>query len=291
MMAARPQEGLNATLFPMTSIEIWDGAAEGWERHADFVDEQTAAATRRMLALAQIGTGDSVLDLTCGPGGAGIAAAELVGNDGSVVLSDGSARMLAIAARRASSRSNVSTAIVDLAAIDLPSRSFDAAICRHGLMFVEDPAAAIRSVFEILRPGGRLVVATWDRREANPWIGLILDAVSEQFGAPFPPPGVPGPFSIDDPAQLADLFADAAFEDVHVEAIPTPMRSPSLDAWWERVPQLAGPLALALSAMEPKIRDAIRDRALTAGAELARDTADGVELDGSILVGSGRRPG
>ena len=50
----------------------------------------------------------------------------------------------------------------------------------------------------VLRAGGRYATMTWDRRELNPWLGLVLDAVSEQFGVPFPPPTVRGPFSLED---------------------------------------------------------------------------------------------
>ncbi len=69
----------------------------------------------------------------------------------------------------------------------------------------------------------------------------------------------------------------------------TPMREPSLDVWWERVPELAGPLAVALAGMEADVRDAIRRRALEAGAAAARTTGEGIELDAAVLVGSGRR--
>ena len=57
-------------------------------------------------------------------------------------------------------------------------------------MFVDEPADAVREARRVLRPGGRYVAMTWDAREANPWLGLILDAVGEQFGVPFPPPGI-----------------------------------------------------------------------------------------------------
>ena len=268
---------------------MWDNAAAAWDEHADFVDRHTAAATERMLALAQIGPGAAVLDLACGPGGAGIAAVALVGDGGSVVLSDGAPQMVAIALRRAAGHSNVSTAVVDLAAIDLPEKSFDAAICRHGLMFLDDPEAAISSVARILRPGGHFAAATWDRREANPWLGIVLDSVGEQFGIEFPPPGVRGPFSLDDADGLAALFTAGGLEEVHVETVATPMPAASLSEWWERVPGLAGPLAQALAGMEPDVRDAIRDRALAAGAASARETAEGVEFGCSVLVAAGRR--
>jgi hypothetical protein len=70
---------------------------------------------------------------------------------------------------------------------------------------------------------------TWARREANPWLGLVLDAVSAQFGVPFPPPNVRGPFSLDTPDMLMSFLRDGGLEDVTVEAISTPMHAASLE--------------------------------------------------------------
>jgi SAM-dependent methyltransferase len=84
--------------------------------------------------------------------------------------------------------------------------SFDAVICRHGLMFVEDPVTAVAEAARVLRPGGGYAAMTWDRRELNPWLGLVLDAVGDQFGVPFPPPDVRGPFSLDDVDELTSLL-------------------------------------------------------------------------------------
>jgi hypothetical protein len=130
---------------------------------------------------------------------------------------------------------------------------------------------------------------TWDSRSANPWLGLVLDAVGEQFGVPFPPPGIAGPFSLSDPDDLTAAFANGGLEDVHVTSVATPMPAASLAAWWERVPQLAGPLATALEAMEPEVREAIRQRAVTAAEAACRPAGDGIVLDGSVLIASGRR--
>jgi hypothetical protein len=142
----------------------------------------------------------------------------------------------------------------------------------------------------VLRPGGRYAAMTWDRREANPWLGLVLDAVGEQFGVPFPPPNIAGPFSLGDSVTLTGVFEAGGLEDVQVTSLATPMPAASLEAWWERVPQLAGPLATALAAMEPEVRDAIRRRAMDAAGAVARPTPDGIVLDGSVLIASGRRP-
>src|SRR4051794_7656593 len=249
-----------------TVSEMWNSVAPAWERNAAFVDEHLSEATGALLDAAAVAEGASVLDVATGPGGAGLAAAERAGPSGRVLLADDASDMVAVAARRADGHAAVSAAVFDQSAIDAADATFDAVISRHGLMFAEEPAAAVREAARVLRPGGRYAAIVWDRREANPWLGLILDAVGAQFGVPFPPPGVAGPFALGDADRLATVLGEGGLEHVHVAALATPMPAASLDAWWERVPQLAGPLALALEAMEPDVRAAIRQRALDAGA-------------------------
>lgn len=269
---------------------MWNSVAPSWERNAAFVDEHLATATQMLLDTAEVGEGDVVLDLAAGPGGAGLAAADRVGSSGRVMLADSADEMVAVAARRVADRSHVSTVVCDQCAIVADDESFDVVISRHGLMFAADPIAAVRESARVLRPGGRYAVMTWDRRDANPWLGLILDAVGEQFGMTFPPPGIAGPFSLDDADRLAAVLRQGGLTDVKVRTLATPMSAGSLDAWWERVPQLAGPLAAALEDMEPDVRDAIRRRALASGAARAHTAGDGVTLDGSVLIASGQRP-
>lgn len=269
--------------------EMWDSVAPGWEANARFVDDQLAPATGALLDAAAIGDGDAVLDLAAGPGGAGLAAAPRVGSGGSVVLSDVSAEMVAVAARRASASPHVSTAVFDQSTIPLADASFDAVISRHGLMFVEEPVAAVAEAVRVLRPGGRYATMTWGPRESNPWLAVVLDAVGDQFGVPFPPPTVRGPFSLGDAGLLTTLLGEAGLEDVTVEVMSAPMHARSLDEWWERVPKLAGPLAIALGGMEPEVRDAIATRATQAGEKAAARESDGIVFPGSVLIGSGHK--
>jgi ubiquinone/menaquinone biosynthesis C-methylase UbiE len=93
-----------------------------------------------------------VLDLACGPGGAGMAAAALVGESGRVVLADIAPAMVEIAAKRTADLPQVSTAVFDLVSIDAPDASFDAVVCRHGLMFVENPIEGIREAARSCAP-------------------------------------------------------------------------------------------------------------------------------------------
>ncbi len=268
---------------------MWGAVAPGWEQNADFVDRRAADMTAAMLAAVGLETGDRVLELACGPGGLGIAAAERVGPDGEAVLSDVAPQMTAIAAARAKDRGlgNVTTLDLDLERIDQPDESYDAVLCREGIMLVPDPRQAAREIRRVLKPGGRAVVSVWGPRGRNPWLGAMLDAVGAQLGGTFPPPGLPGPFALDGRDQLLAVLWGAEFEDVEITEVETPWRGASFDQWWLVSSALAGPLAKLLEAQPPEAVDAIRAHAREALS--GYETADGLEIPGVTLVGTARR--
>ena len=268
---------------------MWASVAASWGEHADYADARGAAITATMLKLSAPRPGDRVLELACGAGGAGIAAARLVGPAGEVVLSDVVAEMTAIAAARAAAAGlgNVRTLTLDLDRLAQPDQAYDVALCREGLMFALDPARAAGEIRRVLRPGGRVALAVWGARDRNPWLGIVFDAVSAQLGAPVPPPGVPGPFSLDDPGRLARLLADAGLADVVVTEVPAPLRSASFDTWWTRTSALAGPLAQRLAALPQDARRALRARLTEAVRPY--QTPAGLDFPGVSLLAAGRR--
>ena len=268
---------------------MWAAVSPGWAEHAAYADARGAKVAETMLARTMPQPGERVLELACGPGGLGLAAAERVAPGGEVVLSDVVAEMTSIAAARASALGivNVATRELDLEQIEEPDSSFDVLLCREGLMFVPDPARAAREIGRVLRPGGRLAVAVWGPREHNPWLGVVFDAVSAETGAPVPPPGVPGPFSLADADELAQLFSEAGLTDIAVTVEDVPMRAGSVDEWWERTCALAGPLAKILASLSEEAAQAIRARAGDAARPYA--TSSGVEFPGAALLASGRR--
>ena len=177
---------------------------------------------------------------------------------------------------------------LDLERIAEPDASYDVVLCREGLMLVPDPARAAREIRRVLRPGGRVALAVWGPRERNPWLGVVFDAVSAHTGAPVPPPGIPGPFSLEDADELRSLLSDAGLADVAVGEQAAPLRAPSFEDWWTRTSALAGPLVKLLAALPEEAAAQIRANAREASARY--ETEDGLEFPGLTLVASGRHP-
>jgi SAM-dependent methyltransferase len=124
--------------------------------HADFVRD----ACRR----AGLQVGGRAIDVGCGPLGALAALAELVGPEGVVVGLDMSPETLAQArplldglglARVALVQADINAA--EPATLPLPG-PFDLAFCRCFLIHQTDPAATLRRIAPLVRPGGAIVV-------------------------------------------------------------------------------------------------------------------------------------
>ena len=268
---------------------MWAAVAPSWEHHADYVDARGEAVTQELLAAAALRPGDRVLELACGPGGLGLAAAPLVGPEGTVVVSDVVPEMTAIAATRAAAMGlhNVTAHSLDLEEIAEPAEAYDAVLCREGLMFASDPARAAGEIARVLRPGGRVAIAVWGPRAGNPWLGVVFDAFSARMGVPMPPPGMPGPFALDDAGRLHTLLVDAGLVDVAVRELPVPLVSPSFKDWWTRTSSLAGPLSAVLAGLPAGAKADLESRVRAAVAP--HETADGLRFPGLTLLASARR--
>jgi SAM-dependent methyltransferase len=286
--SARPTErpgpdGLRGQLHGM-----WAAVAPGWAQHAAYADARGAEIGEKLLALVAPTPGERVLELACGPGGLGLAAALRVAPGGEVVLSDVVAEMTAIASARASALglTNVSTRVLDLEDIEQPNESYDVIFCREGLMFATDPGRAASEMRRVLRPGGRVALAVWGPAERNPWLGVVFDAVSAQLDRPVPPPGIPGPFSLADAEELGTLLRASGLADVAVSELAVPLRAASFDEWWTRTSALAGPLATILATLPDRAIHAITARLRE--ATNAYQTPTGLEFPGLSIIAVGR---
>lgn len=110
------------------------------------------------FVLGTLHPGEAVLDLGCGAGFDAFVAAQLVGTSGRVVGIDLSVDMLAIAdagkAEGGFRQVEFRQAAVEV--MPFPDESFDVALSNGVLNLIPDKPAALREIFRVLRPGGRL---------------------------------------------------------------------------------------------------------------------------------------
>jgi ubiquinone/menaquinone biosynthesis C-methylase UbiE len=251
----------------------WSGVAGAWERHAERFDTQSGeVATAWMLEAAGLRAGERVLELACGPAGVGLQAARAVAPDGRVLCTDFAEPMVEAARRRAAEEKleNVDFRVTDAEAMDLPG-DFDAALCRYGYMLVGDPGAALQETRRVLRPSGRLALAVWGEAGENPWASIPMRAAMDHFDAPPPEPGMPGMFALAEENGLRQLLEEAGFAEIRVERIEASERYESVDAWWDFIREVAGPLVTLLAGLQDADREAIRARASEAASAFASD--------------------
>jgi ubiquinone/menaquinone biosynthesis C-methylase UbiE len=214
-------------------VQTWVSAeaAEVWRRGAERRAQALGFATERLLEQAGLAPGMRVLDVAAGTGDQSVPAARIVGPSGSVLATDISASMLEAAAQAArdAGLDNIETLVGDASTLELPPDSFDAAICRFGLMFVPDLHAALARVHHSLKPGARFAALVWSTETRNPYIGLQLGLVREMDRMPSPPPSLARTVSLSEPGKLAEAIQGAGFTHVDVTPVATPRNFDSVE--------------------------------------------------------------
>lgn len=217
-------------LYKTTTRQQWEDAAEAWHRWGTTLEIWLAEATERMLESAGVRTGSSVLDVAAGAGGQTLSAAWRVGPSGRVVATDISPTILGYVAKDAADAglSQIETIEADGEALDaLPAGSFDAAICRLGLIYFPDQARALAGIRRLLRPGGRLAAIVYSTPDRNEFFSVPVSIIRNRAQLPPPQPGQPGPFSLGGPGVIETVLGDAGYRDVDVQALSAPLRLPS----------------------------------------------------------------
>ncbi|HVW31040.1 MAG TPA: class I SAM-dependent methyltransferase [Acidimicrobiia bacterium] len=282
--------GFDPIRYKTTTRQQWEDAAEAWHRWGPTLEDWLGRATERMLDAAGVEAGARVLDVAAGAGGQTLAAARRVGPTGSVVATDISPTILTYAAKAAAEAglTNVETLEADGEVLDsLPEGSFDAVICRLGLIYFPDQSRALASVRRALRDGGRLAAIVFSTPPLNEFFSIPVSIVRDRAQLPPPEPGQPGPFSLGAPGVLDAALTGAGFADVTVSTVPSPVRLPSASECLRFEQESFGALHQMLAGVPAEERPGVWDQI---EAALRRfETADGFVGPCELLVGSGTR--
>lgn len=148
------QAALASLLKARSAGEDWPDAAAGqMERHYS-PGRTWESLGQTLVGLVQLG---DVLDAG---GGDGTLAQMLAAQCRSMTVVDVNPRMLQAARRRLKGLANVSVEQASVTALPFAAARFDHVLMLHVLADVTDPAAALTEAARVLRPGGRISVAT-----------------------------------------------------------------------------------------------------------------------------------
>jgi demethylmenaquinone methyltransferase/2-methoxy-6-polyprenyl-1,4-benzoquinol methylase len=135
---------------------------------------------RFVLSLTGLKPGQHALDVAGGTGDLALGLLRQVGKDGRVVLSDINPKMLELGRDRlldAGFVGNAECLVADAERLPFGDNSFDCITIGFGLRNVTDKAAALASMYRVLKPGGQLLVLEFSTPVA-PGLKPLYDAYS-----------------------------------------------------------------------------------------------------------------
>ena len=282
----------NSDEFKAQQRQIWDNAAAGWQAWWETIERGAQKVNDKIVELAEIKSGDRVLDIATGIGEPAVTAAKKVMPSGKIVATDISPQMLAIAKTRAKSLGL--DGIMEFRESDgekldfpEPTAKFDAVLSRWGLMFFPNLSVALVKIRDLLVTNGRLSAAVWSAPSKVPLLDLAFATVRKQINAPGPPPGTPGPFALADIETLKQSFSQAGFKDVKIDTFQITFEFDSPESFTRFHQQVTAPIQALLANYSDEVKKAAWDSITEAVWQYA-DSHGRVNLDNEVICISGR---
>ncbi len=227
----------------LNPVEPWNEVAEGYAQTTMQLFKNYAHAA---MELAQPGAADYVLDLACGPG---TLSLELVDKVDRVCALDFSPAMLAQLQRHIATAgiTNIHPLRADGQCLPCADAIFDQAYSMFGLMFFPERAVAYAELWRTLKPGGKVVIASWAPIVDSPSLQLMfgmLEIVMPELESP-----QAGLEVLADPKVFTAELQAAGFGQVSIQRVSATIEVDNIDAFWQFMAKGAAPLVMARKNM------------------------------------------
>jgi SAM-dependent methyltransferase len=276
---------------PKDVLGEWRESALYWEKHAETIREMFAPITSALIEQARISDGVSALDLAGGTGEPSLTMAEAVGATGAVICTDAVLEMIATARRLATARGLTAVEFCQCLGDSLPFArdSFDAVVCRLGVMFFPDASRALGEMMRVVKPRGRVSLAVWGGREFNPFFRVVTDIMSRHIESPPDDENAPGAFRFAEPGKLARLLGDAGAIDVNELRLGFRIQSrlPHSE-FWELRSEMSDTLRQQLAMLNPEQTTRLTTEIEEAAREFFPDGR--MNFPAQVLIATGQKP-
>ena len=147
--------------------QVFDSVASKYDVMNDVMSFGVHRLWKRFaIELSGVRAGQRILDLASGTGDLAVEFSRKVGSTGEVVASDINASMLNTGRSRLVDKGivgNVRYVQANAERLPFPDNYFDCITIAFGLRNVTDKDAALRSIYRVLRPGGKLLVLEFSK--------------------------------------------------------------------------------------------------------------------------------
>jgi ubiquinone/menaquinone biosynthesis C-methylase UbiE len=276
--------------FKQAQRQAWGRTAGGIKTWWPVLEEGYQKLSDKLVELAGVRPGSKVLDVATGIGEPAVTAARRVEPNGKVLATDISPEMLEIGRERAEKlglQHIIEFRESDAESLKLPDKSFDAVLCRMGLMFLPNLSLALRLFHNALVPNGKIAAAVMPSLNKVPIVNLAFLAVLKKLNLPQPSHDTP-PFHLSDPLALQNALIKAGFQDVKTENMVVTLRVDSPDSFTNYHKAVSAPIHALLAGQTAEKQNETW-QAVTEAARSHTNSKGEVVLDNEVICCVGTR--
>jgi len=238
---------------------------ENYERY--FIPAIGKPLAEDLVHAAGLTHGEKILDVACGTGIVARLAAKEVLPGGSVTGVDPNPGMLAVARAVTPKDMDIEWYEAPAEAMPLPDNTFDVVFCQMGLQFMQDKIRALKEMYRVLAPGGRLILNVPGPIE-EPFAVLaevMKQTISTQAGG-----FVEQVFSLYEPDEIQELLNTSGFATATIQSNVKLLELPAPEHFlWQYI--YSTPLAEVMSKVNPDSRKILGERVLERWQNLSRN--------------------
>lgn len=258
---------------------LGSNVAENYENY--FVPAIGAPVATDLIRVAALSLGERVLDVGCGTGVVTRLAAERTRTRAAGL--DPNPGMLAVARSITPAEMSIDWHEAGAETIPLPDEAFDVVLCQMALQFVPDKASAVREMYRVLAPDGRLALNT--PGEMAELFSIMEGALARHLSAEAAG-FFRAVFSLSDPGEVQALLKAGGFRETAVQTTTVPLRLPPPGEFlWQYLHST--PLAETLHQMDDGRLAALERDVLDHARDLIED--GGVPVRQDIVVATARK--